>query len=97
MFQFTIRRADAEDDAGVLVIADSRDVLVWERAARNGEARSVTQLLASPSMSASYSLAYVAAKRQEVIPAGLSPREFDRDYVLMFGAQSAPDPTQPAR
>lgn len=91
MFQFTIRRASDEAAAGVLVVADSRDVVVWERG-RAG--RSVTKLLAEPNMSDSYQLAYIAARRQGLLP-DCSRDDFETGWLLVFGQDAAPDPTQP--
>lgn len=92
MFQFTFHRADDEAAERVTVIADSRDVLKWERAGRD---RSVTELLAKPNMDHCYPLAWIAAKRQGLLDCTL--QAFEAEYLLVFGREPAPDPTQPAR
>jgi hypothetical protein len=91
MFQFTIRLAEDGDKAErIRIIADSRDVLKWEKAKPG---RSVTKILAEPNIVDSYILAYLAARRQNLVDC--SPNEFESRYLLVFGQEPAPDPTPP--
>lgn len=82
------------------VTADSWHVMQWERGGKtNGEPRTIARLLAAPSMTDSYVLAYLAAKDSGVVTC--SADEFERGYVLLLGtpaaaATPAPDPTRPA-
>lgn len=93
MFTFTIRLADDGDTAErQTVVADSRDVLKWEK---GKPGRSVTKILAEPNIADSYVLAYLAAKRQGIVDC--SAHEFEQQYLLVFGQEPAPDPTKPAR
>jgi hypothetical protein len=90
MFTYTVRSADDASNT-FSVVADSRDVMKWEKA-RNG--RSVSKLLAEPTVVDSYVLAYLAAKRLELIDC--APAEFEQNYILIFGSEPSPDPTNPA-
>ncbi len=95
MFTYTVKPVP-EDEGGpggpeLKVEADSRDVLRWERA-KSG--RSLAKLLAEPTLSDNYVLAYLAAARQKIVDC--SPQEFEAKYLLVLGADPAPVPTNPA-
>lgn len=91
MFTFSCRKAD-DPDSAFTVVADSRDVLRWEKA-KSG--RSVAKLLADSTVADSYVLAYLAAKREGHLDC--APAEFENDWLLIFGSDPAPDPTSPGR
>lgn len=74
MFVFT-----ATPDVGepVVIRADSRDVLVWERVAKG---RSMNALMENMRVSDMYEIAHVAARRQQMFEGPLP--DFERDYAL---------------
>jgi hypothetical protein len=89
MFNYTIRPDDGGED--IRVTADSRDVLNWEKA---GKGRSISKLLAEPSIGDAYILAYLAGKRTGVITC--TPTEFEQRYLIVMTGEESPDPTPPA-
>ena len=103
MFTYRIQpRPEPKGPGGEMftVTADSLHVMQWERSGKtNGLPRSVARLLAEPTMTDSYVLAYLAAKDAGHV--ACSADEFERGYVLLLGAaaqaaQAAPGPTRPA-
>lgn len=96
MFSYTIRPVP-EDEGGpggedIKVVADSRVVLQWEKAKKD---RSISKLLAEPTLADAYVLAYLAAKRAGKIDC--PPGEFEDKYLLLLGGEAAPDPTRSGR
>lgn len=95
MFTYTVQPVPAEQGGPggdeLKIEADSRDVLRWERAKAG---RSIAKLLAEPTLSDNYVVAYLAATRQKLITC--SPQEFEGQYLLILGADPAPVPTNPA-
>ncbi len=95
MFTYTLAPVpETEGGPGgeqITVTADSRDVLRWERA-KSG--RSIAKLLAEPTLSDNYVLAYLAATRTGQVTC--SPKAFEDGYLLVMGADPAPVPTSPA-
>lgn len=89
MFNYTLRPADGGED--LHVVADSRDVLRWEKA---GKGRSISKLLAEPTLSDAYILAYLAGKRTGVITC--NPQEFEDGFLIVMTGEEPPDPTQSA-
>lgn len=95
MFTYTIRpEAEPEGPGGddLHIVADSRDVLRWEKAG-NGK-RSIAKLLAEPNIADSYILAYLAGKRQKLVTC--TPQEFEDHYIIVMTGEESPDPTLPA-
>jgi len=96
MFTYTVQPVPEEDGGPggdeMKIEADSRDVLRWERA-KSG--RSLAKLLAEPTLSDNYVLAYLAATRQKIVDC--SPQKFEENYLLILGSDPGPVPTNPGR
>ncbi|GEL17690.1 hypothetical protein [Pseudonocardia asaccharolytica] len=75
------------------VVAGSRDVLAWEKA---GPGRSVGAVLAAPTLTAFYQLAYAAASRQRLFTGTQAEFEATCELTRFDEAADAADPTQPA-
>lgn len=76
------------------VVADSRDVYVWEKTSRNGI--TIDRLLESLSMVELYRLAHIAARRQQLYLGDLD--SFVETCAIDFveeDQQEQPDPTEP--
>ncbi|MGL5911658.1 MAG: hypothetical protein ACRCZP_16780 [Phycicoccus sp.] len=69
------------------VVAGSRDVLIWERL---GRGRKLAELGDNPTMSGLYSLAHVAARRQQLHAGSLA--EFEATCDIDVQQQESPDP-----
>jgi hypothetical protein len=83
-----------EDDAGeqMELLADSRDVLKWEKSGPN---RTFVTLMRDMSLEEMYRVAWITAKRK--LEYGGSLAQFCEHYMLDFdptGGQREPDPTQ---
>ncbi len=107
---FTFKITPPDGDARLLV-ADSRDVWVWEHA---GRGRSLRGFLANLNMSDCYALAHIACRRQQLFSGTLD--EFASSHVIELpdvtigddddgedssdadaaAALGLPDPTRPA-
>jgi len=87
MFNYVLRPAEG-DGEDIHVVADSRDVLRWEKA---GKGRSISKLLAEPSLADAYILAYLAGKRTGVITC--SPQEFEDGFLIVMTGEESPDPS----
>ena len=97
MFTFRVKPVPTEDGGpggdDFTVVADSRDVVKWERAGRPEEQRSVSRFLAEVTLAAAYPMAYIAAKRQGLIDC--TAKAFEDGYLIVLGSEPAPDPTRP--
>jgi len=97
---FTFRVSPVPTDEGgpggepFAVVADSRDVVKWERAGRPEEGRSVSRFLAEVTLAAAYPMAYIAARRQGLVDC--TAKAFEDGYLIVLGTDKAPDPTPPA-
>lgn len=86
MFTFQVRPEGGE---AFTVIADSRDVFVWEQSAHGR----ILADLQRPAMSDFLALAHAAAKRQGLFTG--SRAEFAAGCVVEIVEDTEPDPTQP--
>lgn len=96
---FTFDLAPDDDDAW-RVIADSRDIYAWEKSFKGA---SFSKLKDDLHMGDLYALAWVAARRQRLIPMDTVLSDFAESNALEFdtstkqGEPEQPDPTQPAQ
>lgn len=86
MIEFTVK-PDGGDE--YQVTATSRDVYVWEKITKSH----MGQLQGNVSMTAMYSLAHLASKRQQLYSGTLD--EFTESCDLDFDDTTEPDPTSP--
>lgn len=86
MFTFKIKRDD--EDESTELTADTRDILLWERATKGASlSRLQTQML----MGDMYSLCWWACKRQKLQPGQLQLEAFEMEYALEFETEDVPD------
>lgn len=86
MFTFTVQSVD--DGEQWQVTADSRDVVMWEKAHKGRTMKTLTE---NPSMTAYYELAHFAAKRQRLYNGSLN--DFIDGHQLVFTVEDDVDPT----
>lgn len=96
LFRFFLK----PDDGDVWeVVADSRDIYMWEKSTKGA---SFAKLKDDLHMGDLYAVAWVAARRQKLVGQGETLADFAEAYQLEFetgtrpGEDPEPDPTQPA-
>lgn len=97
---FTFDLAPDDGDAW-RVIADSRDIYMWEKSFKGA---SFAKLKNDLHMGDLYALAWVAARRQKLVPIDTRLDDFAEAHMLEFDTSTKPepepddpDPTQPAQ
>lgn len=86
----TFEITDTETDETTELVADSRDVLVWEKTSRSNE--TYIELVTSMSLQKFYRLAAIAAKRQGVFTG--KPADFESRFLLTLPVEEETLPTQ---
>lgn len=84
-------RVVPDDGSAFELVADTRDVLVWEKTAKG---RTMKNLMEDIAITDMYRIAYIAAKRQGLYDG--NQQEFEQSVVIDLQNGESPDPTQAA-